>query len=70
MGAMTIVKLEIQFGGERDTVCLRHPVYRPTCIDDAIPSVRKRANFAHAGWARVVIAMGRKSVAIVPNPHA
>jgi hypothetical protein len=72
MGAMTRVKLDIEFDDGHDAVRLRHPVYRPTCITDAIPSVRKRMNFVgptmerFAGWTRVAITMGHKTIVIRP----
>jgi hypothetical protein len=66
MKTLTVVKLEIQFDDERATVRLRHPVYRMTRIVDAIPSVRKRANFAFAGWVRATVTSGRKSIVIRP----
>ena len=65
MGAMTTVKLEIEFD-DRDTVTVKHPVYRPTEISDAIPTARKRANFGYPGWVRATVTMGRKSIVIRP----
>ena len=65
MGRKT-VKITIQFDDDdRDDYVARHPAFSGE-LADVITGVRKRANFAFAGWQRVIIIWDRKRVIVQP----
>ena len=62
MGRKTVA-ISIQFDDGRDDYNTRHPAFTGNMVD-VERGIRKRANFAFVGWARVVVMWNRKSITI------